>query len=89
MTQCALEEATELMLGMRGFTTYAETISVYGTEPVGHPAQVGVGEGLVVGGGGLQVQQHGDQVLSGASPVTHPSTPWRCLWAPRLAVPAL
>ncbi len=34
MTQCALEEATELMLGMRGFTTYAETISVYGTEPV-------------------------------------------------------
>ena len=34
MTQCALEEATELQLGMRGFTTYAETISVYGTEPV-------------------------------------------------------
>ena len=34
MTQCALEEATELLLGMRGFTTYAETISVYGTEPV-------------------------------------------------------
>ncbi|MDD2979036.1 MAG: propanediol/glycerol family dehydratase large subunit [Hespellia sp.] len=34
MTQCALEEATELELGMRGFTTYAETISVYGTEPV-------------------------------------------------------
>ena len=31
MTQCALEEATELQLGMRGFTTYAETISVYGT----------------------------------------------------------
>ena len=34
MTQCALEEATELNLGMLGFTTYAETISVYGTEPV-------------------------------------------------------
>jgi len=34
LTQCALEEATELQLGMRGFTTYAETISVYGTEPV-------------------------------------------------------
>lgn len=34
LTQCAVEEATELLLGMRGFTTYAETISVYGTEPV-------------------------------------------------------
>lgn len=34
LTQCALEEATELDLGMRGFTAYAETISVYGTEPV-------------------------------------------------------
>ncbi|KWX65963.1 propanediol dehydratase [Mycobacterium sp. NAZ190054] len=34
MTQCALEEATELELGMRGITGYAETISVYGTEPV-------------------------------------------------------
>ncbi|MDR3172835.1 MAG: propanediol/glycerol family dehydratase large subunit [Treponema sp.] len=34
LTQCALEEATELELGMRGFTAYAETISVYGTEPV-------------------------------------------------------
>lgn len=34
LTQCALEEATELTLGMRGFTSYAETISVYGTEPV-------------------------------------------------------
>lgn len=34
LTQCALEEATELQLGMRGFTSYAETISVYGTEPV-------------------------------------------------------
>ena len=29
-----LEEATELELGMRGFTAYAETISVYGTEDV-------------------------------------------------------
>jgi propanediol dehydratase large subunit len=34
LTQCALEEATELDLGMRGITTYAETISVYGTEAV-------------------------------------------------------
>ncbi|MCM8710033.1 propanediol/glycerol family dehydratase large subunit [Clostridium sp. SYSU_GA19001] len=34
LTQCAVEEATELELGMRGFTTYAETISVYGTENV-------------------------------------------------------
>lgn len=34
LTQCALEEATELELGMRGLTSYAETISVYGTEPV-------------------------------------------------------
>ena len=34
LTQCAVEEATELELGMRGFTTYAETISVYGTESV-------------------------------------------------------
>lgn len=34
LTQCALEEATELGLGMRGFTAYAETISVYGTERV-------------------------------------------------------
>jgi propanediol dehydratase large subunit len=34
LSQCALEEATELQLGMRGFTAYAETVSVYGTEPV-------------------------------------------------------
>jgi propanediol dehydratase large subunit len=34
ITQCALEEATELELGMRGITGYAETISVYGTESV-------------------------------------------------------
>ena len=34
LTQCALEEATELELGMRGITGYAETISVYGTETV-------------------------------------------------------
>ncbi|MDF2879827.1 MAG: propanediol/glycerol family dehydratase large subunit [Clostridiaceae bacterium] len=34
LTQCALEEATELKLGMKGFTSYAETISVYGTEQV-------------------------------------------------------
>jgi len=34
LTQAALEEATELLLGMRGFTAYAETVSVYGTERV-------------------------------------------------------
>lgn len=34
LTQCAVEEATELVLGMRGLTNYAETVSVYGTEPV-------------------------------------------------------
>lgn len=34
LTQCALEEATELELGMRAITSYAETISVYGTEKV-------------------------------------------------------
>ena len=30
--QCASEEAEELKIGMSGFTSYAETISVYGTE---------------------------------------------------------
>ncbi|PIF02826.1 MAG: propanediol dehydratase [Propionibacterium sp.] len=34
LTQCAVEEATELQLGMRGLTAYAETVSVYGTEAV-------------------------------------------------------
>ncbi|NLK74431.1 MAG: propanediol/glycerol family dehydratase large subunit [Clostridiales bacterium] len=34
LTQCSAEEAMELELGIRGFTTYAETISVYGTENV-------------------------------------------------------
>lgn len=34
LTQCAVEEATELVLGMRGLTAYAETVSVYGTEQV-------------------------------------------------------
>jgi len=34
LTQCAIEEATELQLGMRGLTSYAETVSVYGTEQV-------------------------------------------------------
>jgi propanediol dehydratase large subunit len=34
LTQCAVEEATELLMGMRGLTSYAETVSVYGTEPV-------------------------------------------------------
>ncbi len=34
LTQCSVEEATELEIGMRGLTSYAETVSVYGTEPV-------------------------------------------------------
>jgi propanediol dehydratase large subunit len=34
LSQDALEEATELQLGMRGLTAYAETVSVYGTERV-------------------------------------------------------
>lgn len=34
LTQDALEEATELRLAMLGLTTYAETISIYGTEAV-------------------------------------------------------
>lgn len=34
LTQCSAEEATDLELGIRGLTTYAETLSVYGTEKV-------------------------------------------------------
>ena len=34
ITQCSCEEATELQLGMKGFSLYAETLSVYGTESV-------------------------------------------------------
>ena len=34
LTQCSAEEATELELGIRGLTTYAETLSVYSTEKV-------------------------------------------------------
>lgn len=34
LTQCSVEEATELLFGMRGLTCYAETVSVYGTEQV-------------------------------------------------------
>jgi len=32
LTQCAVEEATNLRLGFRGLTSYSETLSVYGTE---------------------------------------------------------
>lgn len=32
LTQCAVEEATNLHLGFKGLTTYSETLSVYGTE---------------------------------------------------------
>jgi len=32
LTQCAVEESTNLRLGFRGLTTYSETLSVYGTE---------------------------------------------------------
>lgn len=34
LTQCAVEEAMELTMGMRGLTAYAETVSVYGTDQV-------------------------------------------------------
>lgn len=34
LTQCSVEEATNLRLGFRGLTTYSETLSVYGTERV-------------------------------------------------------
>lgn len=34
LTQCSVEEALELEMGMRGLTTYAETVSLYGTEQV-------------------------------------------------------
>jgi propanediol dehydratase large subunit len=34
LSQCAVEEALELSMGMRGLTAYAETVSVYGTEQV-------------------------------------------------------
>jgi propanediol dehydratase large subunit len=33
MTQCAVEERRNLQLAMLGLVTYAETLSVYGTEP--------------------------------------------------------
>jgi len=32
LTQCAVEEALNLRLAMKGLTTYAETLSVYGTD---------------------------------------------------------
>jgi propanediol dehydratase large subunit len=34
LMQCSVEEALELELGMRGLTSYAETVSLYGTERV-------------------------------------------------------
>jgi propanediol dehydratase large subunit len=34
MTQCAVEERRNLQLAIKGLVTYAETLSVYGTEPV-------------------------------------------------------
>jgi len=34
LTQCAVEERLELRLAIQGLVTYAETLSVYGTEPV-------------------------------------------------------
>jgi propanediol dehydratase large subunit len=32
LTQCAVEESTNLRLGFKGLTSYSETLSVYGTE---------------------------------------------------------
>jgi propanediol dehydratase large subunit len=34
LVQCSVEEATELALGLRGLVSYAETVSLYGTEQV-------------------------------------------------------
>src|SRR5437660_1535074 len=34
LTQCAVEERLELRLAIQGLVTYAEAVSVYGTEPV-------------------------------------------------------
>jgi propanediol dehydratase large subunit len=34
LVQCSVEEAAELELGLRGFVSYAETISLYGTDQV-------------------------------------------------------
>ena len=34
LVQCSVEEALELEMGMRGFVSYAETVSLYGTEQV-------------------------------------------------------
>lgn len=34
LTQCSVEEAAELEMGIRGLVSYAETVSVYGTEQV-------------------------------------------------------
>ncbi|MBR0599588.1 propanediol/glycerol family dehydratase large subunit [Sinanaerobacter chloroacetimidivorans] len=34
LSQCSLEESLELKMGMQGLTSYAETVSVYGTEAV-------------------------------------------------------
>ncbi|GAA5065794.1 propanediol dehydratase large subunit [Thermocatellispora tengchongensis] len=34
LVQCSVEEAQELELGLRGFVSYAETVSLYGTERV-------------------------------------------------------
>jgi propanediol dehydratase large subunit len=34
LVQCSVEEALELQLGMRGLVSYAETVSLYGTEQI-------------------------------------------------------
>jgi propanediol dehydratase large subunit len=34
LVQCSVEEATELEMGMRGLVSYAETVSLYGTEQI-------------------------------------------------------
>ncbi|MDQ1641561.1 MAG: propanediol dehydratase large subunit, partial [Actinomycetota bacterium] len=34
LVQCSVEEAMELEMGMRGLVSYAETVSIYGTESV-------------------------------------------------------
>jgi len=34
LVQCSVEEASELAMGMRGLVSYAETVSLYGTEQI-------------------------------------------------------
>lgn len=47
LTQCAVEEALNLRLGLKGLTTYAETLSVYGTDDLLGMAMTRPGQGAL------------------------------------------